>query len=585
MKPSPPIRQQKTPISSPRARAPELLSPLTFSVVAVAMVIGVSAAYSPALSFQFILDDHRFVSDPRVQSSGHVWEYFTNYVWAQFTGGPSSFYRPVFVLWMRLNFILSEMSPWGWHLLSIAKHVLVAILLGLLAWKLLRDRTAALMAGALFAMHPTHTESVAWVTVPDPLMSAAALGSVLCYLKYADYLPADSPPHVGKSSRKFRRVSRTAAQVRPTAAWLIASATCCMIALFAKETAIVLLPVLFVLALVMPGRTSSEPGTAKSEGAGFRTRLFRASRQSVPFLCVTVIYLLLRVNALGGRLGARSQNLPWTTVVLSWPATLWFYVKVVLWPVRLRAFADPSEVDVFSVRAVVLPGLGVCCAVVILAWALLWAWKKALRDLPDRDAAGIEYALVLGSLFLILPILLALNLNALNPGDFLHGRYTYLSLAGLMLLLATGWQLTEKLRIPSLLAAGLIAVAFTALTVRQESTWKDDLTVFTVAHEIAPHNAPVALNLARAHVQVALQLGDVGRCKEAMVTFNAVIREYPQDWYAWAGLGECLGQLNDLAGAEQALHHAADLSHDPRVEQEWQEVRGQLGKVISTPPR
>jgi tetratricopeptide (TPR) repeat protein len=170
-----------------------------------------------------------------------------------------------------------------------------------------------------------------------------------------------------------------------------------------------------------------------------------------------------------------------------------------------------------------------------------------------------------------------LNLNALNPGDFLHGRYTYLSLTGLMLLLATGWHLMDKLRVASLAVAGMLAIVFTGFTVRQEDAWKDDLTVFTVAHQIAPHNAPVALNLARAHVQVALQLGEAGRCNEAVVTFNEVIREFPQDWYAWAGLGECLLQLNDLARAEQSLHRAAELSHQPRVTEEWQELRAQMG--------
>jgi len=579
MKPSSPIRQQKSPISAPLARAPELLSPLNFSIVAIALVICIFAVYSPALNFQFILDDHRFVNDPRVQSSGHIWEYFTNYVWAQFTGGPSSFYRPVFVLWMRLNFILSEMSPWGWHLLSIVKHVLVAILLGLLVWKLLRDRSAALMAGTLFALHPAHTESVAWVTVPDPLMSAALVGSVLCYLRYADQFSAHRAPPAGKSGRKFRKASPAGAEVRSPVAWLIASAFLCLVALFAKETAIVMLPVLFALALVMPGR---DLGAARIGVAGVRSRLFRGLRQTVPFLGVTVIYLLLRLHALGGRLGARTQNLPWSTVALSLPASLWFYVKVLLWPVRLRAFANSSEIDKFSVGGVLFPGLGVGCAFVVLAVALFWAWKKARRDFTDREAVGVEYALVLGSLLLVFPILLALNLNALNPGDFLHGRYTYLSLTGLMLLLATGWHLMDKLRIPLLLAAGLLLVTFTVFTVRQEVTWKDDLTVFTVAHQIAPHNAPVALNLARAHVQVALQLGEAGRCNEAVLTFNEVIREYPQDWYAWAGLGECLVQLNDLPKAEQSLRRAAELSHDPRVAQEWQELRAEMG-LSSTP--
>jgi hypothetical protein len=422
------------------------------------------------------------------------------------------------------------------------------------------------MAGALFALHPAHTESVAWVTVPDPLMSAAVLGSVLCYLRYADQFSAQSSLPAGRFGRKPRKPSEAGA--RSSVAWLIASAALCLVALFAKETAVVLLPVLFALALVMP--------SLKCGGANLRSRLFRALRQTIPFLGVTVIYLLLRLHALGGRLGARTQNLPWSTVARSVPATLWFYMKVLLWPVRLRAFADSSQVDTFSARDVLLPALGVGCAVVVMAAALLWAWKKA-RDLPDREAGGVECALVLGSLFLVLPILLALNLNALNPGDSLHGRYTYLSLTGLMLLLATGWHLINELRVPLLAVAGLLAVAFTVFTVRQESAWKDDLTVFTVAHQIAPHNSPVALNLARAHVQVALQLGEAGRCDEAVVTFNEVIKEFPQDWYAWAGLGECQLQLNDLPKAEQSLHRAAELSHEPRVTQEWQELRAQMG--------
>ena len=154
MKPPTLNRQQKVSTSVSPAGAPATLSPLTLGMVAVALAATVVAIYSPALDFKFILDDHRYVGDPRIQSPGHLWEYFTTYVWAQFTGGPSSFYRPLFALWMRLNFILSGESAWGWHLLCILKHVSVAVLLGLLVWKLLRDQIAALLAGTLFALHP-----------------------------------------------------------------------------------------------------------------------------------------------------------------------------------------------------------------------------------------------------------------------------------------------------------------------------------------------------------------------------------------------------------------------------------------------
>jgi hypothetical protein len=85
------------------------------------------------------------------------------------------------------------------------------------------------------------------------------------------------------------------------------------------------------------------------------------------------------------------------------------------------------------------------CIAAILAGGFFLAWK-ARHGAPNDGVAGIKCALLIGTLLLVLPLLLMLNLNAMNPADFLHGRYTYLPLAGLMLLLATGWHLSEKCR-------------------------------------------------------------------------------------------------------------------------------------------
>jgi hypothetical protein len=582
------LRQQKpSPLAAPSGRE-ELLSPVAAFIAAAVLIAGIFAIYSPELNFQFILDDHRFVADPRLQSPGHLWEYFTSYVWSQTRGGPLCFYRPVFVLWLRLNFILGDASPWAWHLLSIAKHASVAVLLGLLVWKLLRDRVAALIAGTLFALHPAQTESVAWVTVPDPLMSAAVLGTLLLYLRYADQVSTENQLQVGRFQKKSRKQLRGQAKAN-SAVWIVASVAACLAALMAKETAVVLPATLFAMVLVMgvvKPEPSDKPGrevASTGRGTGLRIQLVSAFRQTLPFLAVTVVYLLMRFNALKGQLSPPTQHLPWSTVLLSWPATLWFYVKVLFWPVRSRAFADPILADSFSLRGVVLPALGVCCAATALAAGCAWAWGRARRDLPDREAAGVHRALLLGTLLLLLPILLVLNLNALNPGDFLHGRYTYLPSAGLMLLLATAWHLASKGRLVLLAAAGLLAVAFSVLTAKQESAWKDDLTVFTVAHQEAPHNAPVAQHLADTHVQAALALDEEDRCDEAMPIFEQVIQQYPQDWFAWAGRGECLFKLNDLPGAEQSLRRASELSHEPRVTEQWQQLRAKMG-LPSEPP-
>jgi protein O-mannosyl-transferase len=557
-------KRRKSVDSTVRTGPPELLSPAAFIISTIALLVVVFAIYSPALDYQFILDDHHYVGDPRLQSSGHIWEYFTSFVWSQFKGGPASFYRPLFLLWMRLNFMLCGMSAGGWHFLSIAKHLAAVTCLGFLAWKLLKDRAAALLAMTLFALHPSHTESVAWISVPDPLMAAAILGSLLLYF---NYVIVRSDGQVDRKSRKAKR-----ARAWP---WLAASVAACFIALLAKETGITFLAIIFLLTFAIPIGDESRTPTLNS-------RLLGAIRITLPFLAATAIYLLLRRNALG-EIAPRTQSLPLSTVLLSWPATLWFYCKVLLWPVRSRAFGDSIPADAFSLAGVFFPALAAGCVVGLLTWLLVWSWKKARRDLSETEAVGVRWALIAGTLALVLPILLTLNLNALVPGDFLHGRYVYFPSAGLMLLIATAWRMTNRHRVSLLFVAGLVAVAFAGLTVLQESTWKDDLSVFTVAHEIAPRNEPVRLSLARARVQFAIRLDEEGRCDEAIPVLEEATREYPQDWFAWAGLGECFVKINDMTRAEQALHQASDLSHQPRVTEMWQELRAKMG--LTPPPQ
>ena len=65
--------------------------------------------------------------------------------------------------------------------------------------------------------------------------------------------------------------------------------------------------------------------------------------------------------------------------------------------------------------------------------------------------------------------------------------------------------------------------------------------------------------------------------------FEEAIRQYPQDWFAWAGLGECSFKLDDLPKAEQSLRRAFELSHEPRVREEWQAVRAKMGLAPASP--
>jgi tetratricopeptide (TPR) repeat protein len=449
-----------------------------------------------------------------------------------------------------------------------------------LVWRLLRDHIAALLAATLFALHPAQTECVAWVTVPDPLMSIGIFITLLLYLRFAEELSASSQ---GKKVKKKAHKPDDASLVpRPALPWLLASAVVCLLTMLTKETAIILPIIIFVLTVFML-RDETLSGTATNGGVGFIARFLGALQLTLPFTGATAIYLLMRFNAFGGNVGSLTQHLPWRTVLLSWPGMLWFYIKVLLWPVQSYAYGDSTLEEKFSVRGVLLPGLAVACVAAGLAAALFWLWKKARRDLPIAEARGVEYSLLIGAFLLVFPILLALNLNVLNPEDFLHGRYVYLSSTGMMLIVATAWHLAGKARTPLLWVAGVLAIAFAALTHTQERQWKDDLTLFTVGHQLAPNNRWVARNLERANVQAALVLVEQGRCSEVLPVFERVTREYPQEWSAWAGLGYCYFTLNNLPKAEESLHQAARLSRDPRTIQMWQDLRAHMGLSGSAP--
>ena len=151
------------------------------------------------------------------------------------------------------------------------------------------------------------------------------------------------------------------------------------------------------------------------------------------------------------------------------------------------------------------------------------------------------------------------------------------------MLIAIGLRLASKLRVALLCVVGVLAVAFVPFTWSQEKQWSDDSTVFTKAQELAPNNRPVARNLADTRVRAALLIADEGRCSEAMPVFDEVNREFPDNWYTWAGRGICFVRMNDLVKAEDCFHRAADLSHDPMVIQQWQALRAQMGLSTSVP--
>ena len=120
--------------------------------------------YVNSLDLQFCFDDHSAIKDNADLSPDVPW---SNLLWDDFWGmpmhveGSHKSYRPLCVLTFRLNYLLHQLRPFGYHLGNVLLHALVT----LLYVKLCRDvfecgEETTLVAGVLFAVHPIHTEAV-----------------------------------------------------------------------------------------------------------------------------------------------------------------------------------------------------------------------------------------------------------------------------------------------------------------------------------------------------------------------------------------------------------------------------------------
>ncbi len=146
----------------------------------VALLAVTVAAYAALALAGFVWDDIPLV----VQNShldGPIGRFFVTDLWAG-TGQESGYYRPLMLLSLALDRALWGGSAAGYHLHSLAWHLLAVVAL----WCLLRELVEpvpAWVGAALFALHPLQSEAVAWIASRnDPMSVALMLGGVLTLL-------------------------------------------------------------------------------------------------------------------------------------------------------------------------------------------------------------------------------------------------------------------------------------------------------------------------------------------------------------------------------------------------------------------
>ena len=417
--------------------------------------------YIRTLSFDFVYDDEiLIVNNSLILSPRSIPDYFTQHL-IQFVNpsAPGIYYRPVQFLWLLLNRMLWGTNPLGWHLSVVILHTAATACVYLLARRIVQEKAAAWLAGAVFALHPVHVESVAWAMgFIDPLFTLLVLASFLCYLEARQ-----------RPERRGR--------------WAAGSILFYSLAAFAKEPALVLPLLVFTHAAI------SGVFVAGTGGRWAWARLRTGFVAACPYLAITAIYLAARLAVLKS-LSRALTSLPWGVVIATLPRVLWSYLKLLLWPAGLSVFYDVPYVQPFDAASMLLPA----AALVLVGVGLLW-WAQ--RSVPVAIAAS----------WTLLPLLVLLNLRGFPQGEIVHDRYLYLASVGFALLVALAWKSLRATRIQlladagtRLLAALFLVVAMGAGTVYYTGFWANNQALYSRAMAIAPHNDLATNNYAGLYV-------------------------------------------------------------------------------------
>jgi Flp pilus assembly protein TadD len=398
-------------------------------------------------------------------------------------------------------------------------HIAATAMAYLAARRLLRNDAGALLAALLFAVHPAHVESVAWISgAPDPLMA------VFFFASYWGFL-------------RWREDKGTG--------WLLLSLGCYALAALSKEPGIMLVVLVLGHAFLFPNKD-------RMAVTGFFSRTLSALKESVPYILLLASYFVIRFAALK-QIAEHKMNLSWATVVMTWPWLLWFYVKKLFWAAPISEFYDSPYVN-----SVTSPEFWIPLLLLAVLATFLWLWWRRTHD----------RMIPLAVLWIVIPLLPTFDLVAFPAHEYAHDRYLYISVFGFGLLLARmlwspavaalwGRWRAQKLRLAVIAA---VSLSFAALTVQQSVYWASNLLLYSRGVEIAPKTSISAIN------NLIPEMMRLGMYQEALEKIQFAAQQHPGDWGLQFNAGNILMQMDHLPQAEMYLRKATEMVKDQRSE-------------------
>jgi tetratricopeptide (TPR) repeat protein len=500
------------------------------SLIGAALVAGTWIAYWPVLGNGFV----KFDDPDYVTSNLHVLRGLNleDIRWA-FTRSHSCNWHPLTWLSHMLDVQLFGLNP-GWHhFTNLLLHTANLLLLFLLLRRLTGAVWRSAFVAALFALHPLHVESVAWVSERKDVLST--LFFVLTLWTYAEYVrrrkKGEGRREKGGSSAQLDE-SRLLSQSFTRRFYLLS--LCCFALGLMSKPMLVTMPAVLVLFDIWPLRRtefSKEPWKFKP--------LVPLLLEKVPFLVLAVLSSAVTFQVqnkghavtFGFPLGLRLANAV---------SSYWKYLGKMVWPTDLCVFYPHPDLGHYNPHPDLLHPASRqwplwviwIAAVALIAISIMVLFQ--MRKRPWAAAGWFWY------LCTVAPVSGIIQMGSQAMAD----RYTYIPLIGIFIVVVWGAnEIVARVRYARWGIAGIGIVALAAcaaVTHTQTFYWRDNLTLFQHALK-ATHNHNML-----AHCNVGMEFSDAGKYDLALAELSAALEDHPVYGDAFYYLGKTYERMGKI---------------------------------------
>jgi tetratricopeptide (TPR) repeat protein len=537
-------------------------------LIALLLALTTLLVYLPVTRSSFVnYDDDDYITNNAMVKQGLSG---AGVSWA-FTTWHASNWHPLTWLSHMTDCELFGLNAGAHHFINVLFHAANTALLFVLLLRLTRALWACAFIAALFAWHPLHVESVAWISErKDVLSTLFALLALLSYTRYAQNLTGSQQP--GRGGLGVSPVIRHPSHDYWFALLFFA------LGLMAKPMLVTLPFVLLLLDYWPLQRVTS----GKWQVAG----IFPLVREKIPFFLLTLISCVVTFLAQhSGASVASLKNVSLLYRLENVPVAYAAYLQKIFWPVDLAViYPLPPKISLFAVA--------VSVAVLVLISAGIW---RARKPAPCLMVGWLWF------LGMLVPVIGLVQVG----GAALADRYTYLSATGIFVIVTFGFvELAKRFSFPKIiLPAAAVAILATcvALTENQLRFWRNGEMLFRHALAVTRDNDVALVDLGVAldaqgrfdeavgyyreavrlnpvRYQVHNNLGNIldhlGRTDEALAEYREAVRLKPDLAFLHNGTGQMLAKLG------RADEAAAEFTEAARLDPGYASPHLELGKLL-----